>query len=66
MLISFLVLFNLLSEYLSAFFTGENQVGGWFKFMVLGLQVAFWAVEPFFAAWSSDSNLSVEEVFAHI
>jgi hypothetical protein len=27
--------------------------------------MALWAVEPLTAAWSSDGNLSVKDVFAH-
>ena len=66
MLISFFILFNLLSEDLFALLASEDHFGGWFKFVVLCLHVALWAVKPLFAAWGTDGHLGVHDVFAHI
>ena len=68
MLVGFFVLLDLLSEYLLALFATHDNFGSWHEFMVLTmfLLVALWAVEPLLAAWSSDRNLGVKNVFAHI
>ena len=67
MLISLIELFvEFFSEYFSTFFTGQNHFVLSLELMVLRFFVALWAVEPLFAARSSDGNLSVHNVFAHI
>ena len=60
MLVSlFEVLVDVLSESLLAFFAQEHHLCRSLKFVVLCLLVAQWAVEPFLAARSANSNLSV-------
>ena len=66
MFVSLLVFFDLLSENLLAFFAGHDQLGGGLKFVVLGVLVALGAVEPLLAAWSTEGDLGIENVFAHV
>ena len=61
----FEVLVNLLSENLLAFLTCEDHLAGSFQLVILGFVMAKRAIEPLSAAWSSDGDLGVEDVFAH-
>ena len=57
---------HFLSEALSAFFTEQDHFIRLFEWVILGFLVALCTIEPFSAAWSSDGDLGVHDVFAHL
>ena len=50
---------DVLAEDLLALFTGKDNLGALHDFMIFALQVALGAVEPLFAALSTDLHLGV-------
>ena len=68
MLIGFFVFLDVLSECLLALLASKDHFGCWLEFVIFSelVLVALWAVEPQLAAWSSDGNLGVKNVLAHI
>jgi hypothetical protein len=67
MFVGFIEFFNhFFSENFLAFLASKHEFCGSLKFMILGKLVTFDAVEPFFAARSSDGYLSVHNMFAHV
>ena len=66
--VGLLVLFDLFSEYLLTFLACEDELEGLLELVIVTPEVlvAVWAIEPFLAAWSSDSNLGVQNMLAHL
>jgi len=66
-LISFFVLLYIFAEYLLALLACEDEFHGLLQLVIFAPQifVAVWAVEPLLAAWCSDCNLSIHNMFAH-
>lgn len=62
--IALLVVGHILAERLSAFLAHERHLGRLCQTMILFLGVAFGAIVPLLAAWCSDGDLRVQDVFA--
>lgn len=62
-LVALLVRRHVLSERLFAFFTHEGHFGGFCESMCLWFSVAFSTIIPLFAAWCTNGDLSIEDVF---
>ena len=57
---------DVLTENLLALFACEDNLGALHDLVIFGLHVALGAVKPLFAALSTDLNLGVQNVFAHL
>ena len=66
-LICFLKLGNLFAEGALAFLAEEDHIHCWHELVVLTpvFRMAFWAIEPLFAAWSANGHLRVQNMSAH-
>jgi len=65
-LVGFFELLNVLSETLPALLASKDHFEAFLERMVLLFTVTLNAVKPFSAAWRSDGDLRVENVFAHV
>ena len=65
-LIALLVVRHILAERLLALLAHEGHLGRLPETVVLTLRVALSAVEPLLAAWRTDGDLRVQNVFAAI
>ena len=64
-LISFFEFFNVFSKDFLALLACKDHLSSPHELVVIIFVVAFRAIIPFFAAWSSDWNLGVKNVFTH-